>query len=34
MDFEEPDAADEQLLNRAVWHSLFPARPYPAPPRR
>lgn len=34
MDFEEPDAADEQLLNRAVWHSLFPARPYPAPARR
>ena len=30
MDFEEPDAADEQLLNRAVWHSLFPARAYPA----
>ena len=29
MDFEEPDAADEQLLNRAVWHSLFPSRPYP-----
>ena len=29
MDFEEPDAADEQLLNRAVWHSLFPARAYP-----
>ncbi len=29
MDFAEPDAADEQLLNRAVWHSLFPRRPYP-----
>lgn len=34
MDFAEPDAADEQLLNRAVWHSLFPARPYPAPSQR
>jgi len=34
MDFAEPDAADEQLLNRAVWHSLFPARPYPATGRR
>lgn len=30
MDFAEPDAADEQLLNRAVWQSLFPARPYPS----
>lgn len=34
MDFAEPDAADEQLLNRAVWHSLFPARRYPATRRR
>lgn len=34
MDFAEPDAADEQLLNRAVWHSLFPARPYPSTARR
>ncbi len=33
MDFEEPDAADERILNRAVWHSLFPSRPYPEPRR-
>lgn len=31
MNFEEPDTAEEQLLNRAVWHSLFPLRPYPQP---
>jgi hypothetical protein len=34
MDFDEPDAAPEQLLNRAIWHSVkgFDA-PYPEPHR-
>ncbi len=34
MDFDEPDAAPEDLLNRAIWHSVKGyATPYPQPGR-
>src|SRR5262249_42331875 len=29
MDFSEPDAAPEDLLNRAIWHSVKGDEPYP-----
>jgi YVTN family beta-propeller protein len=35
MDFSEPDRADEDTLNRILWHSIRGARvPYPAAVRR
>jgi hypothetical protein len=35
MDFSEPDRADEDALNRVLWHSIKGADvPYPAPMRR
>jgi len=29
MDFSEPDAAPEEVLNRAIWHSVKGDEPYP-----
>jgi len=35
MDFSEPDRADEDALNRVLWHSIKGIDvPYPAPVRR
>jgi YVTN family beta-propeller protein len=35
MDFDEPDAAPEDLLNRAIWHSVKGfGTPYPQPRRK
>lgn len=30
LDFSQPDIADEDALNRQIWHSVFPYKPYPA----
>jgi YVTN family beta-propeller protein len=34
MDFSKPDAAPEEVLNRAIWHSVKGNQPYPETPER